>query len=428
METKYSAPKGMKDYLYPESFEMERIYSTASEVLEIHGYKKIETPVLEKAELFYRGVGEDTDIVKKEMYSFKDKDGELLCLRPEGTAPVIRAYLENRLDGLGLPLKLYYSGPMFRRERPQAGRSREFHQVGAEAIGSDDPLLDAEVISLSCLIFEKLGLRDFKLLINSVGCSNCRHSYTGKLKKFIDGIEGDLCVDCRARKKTNPLRVLDCKRGSCMEALKDAPVIRNFLCDDCERHINKVIEALRDMEITFEENERLVRGIDYYTRTAFEFVFEGLGAKNTVSAGGRYDDLAETLGGPRTPAVGFSLGLERLMLAQRKAHASSVSSRTLDVFVATVGPDAREFAFSLLRMLRRSGISADIDYLSRSLKSQMKHADRLGAKLVVIAGGEEQEKGEVVLRELETSTQETVSVDSLPHSVKSLLSGSVCDV
>jgi histidyl-tRNA synthetase len=421
MAIKYHAPKGTSDLLYPESEKMRGLLEAARELLELHGYRRIDTPILESTELFRRSIGEATDIVSKEMYTFEDQGGESLSLRPEGTAPVMRAYLERGLQSRGLPQKLYYFGPMFRRERPQAGRFRQFYQIGAEAIGSSDPFIDAEITALSGLYFKKLGLGGYELMLNSVGCRECRPSYVRMLTLFLQGVSEDLCRECVRRSRENPLRVFDCKNEKCRLALREAPVIGEQLCPACREQFDAVAEHLERLGISFQVDVRLVRGLDYYTNTTFEFRFEGLGAQNTVSAGGRYDYLAEELGGPPTPGVGFSLGVERLLLAMEAQGLNPFSAGGLDVFVVGAPGADRGRLLDIMTDLRAAGVSADADFMERGLKSQMKQADRLAARLVLILGKDELQRGEVTFRDLARSNQWMVSLAEMIAKVKDFL-------
>ena len=422
-ELRYRAPKGTNDLVFPGSERTERVLSLAGEILTLHGYRRISTPIFENTELFKRSIGEDTDIVTKEMYTFEDHSGESLTMRPEGTAPVVRAYLERGLYSEGLPQKLFYFGPMFRRERPQAGRFRQFYQIGAEAIGSADPLIDAEIISISAVLFGKLGLERYRLVLNSVGCRQCRPAYRDVLTAYLEGIGPSLCEQCRKRAKTNPMRVFDCKEEGCQEILSGAPAIAEHICPECMEHFEGVMAGLEVLEVPFSIDSRLVRGLDYYTKTAFEFQFEGLGAQNAVSAGGRYDYLAEELGGPPTPGVGFSMGVERLMMSLDAEGQQLFKPQGLDVFVVGVEGVDRARVFSLLARVRSEGISADTDFLGRSLKAQMKQADRLGARLVIIIGGEELERGEVALRDLRRSEQWNVPISDAVSEVRQFTEG-----
>jgi histidyl-tRNA synthetase len=421
MAIKYRAPKGTNDLVYPESDKMRGLLEVARELLELHGYQLIDTPVLESTDLFRRSIGEATDIVSKEMYTFEDQGGESLTLRPEGTAPIMRAYLERGLQSAGLPQKLYYFGPMFRRERPQAGRFRQFFQVGAEAIGSSDPFLDAEITAISDLYFKRLGLGGYELLLNSVGCRECRPSYVRMLTLFLQGISQNLCEECARRSRENPLRVFDCKKEGCRKALAEAPVIGEQLCPACREQFDAVGGHLNRLGVSFQVDMRLVRGLDYYTNTTFEFRFEGLGAQNTVSAGGRYDYLAEELGGPPTPGVGFSLGVERLLMAMKAQGLDPFSGARLDVFLAGAPGADRGRLLDIMTNLRAAGVSADADFMERGLKAQMKQADRRNARLVLILGKDELQRGEVTLRDLAQSNQWTVSLADMIARVRDFL-------
>lgn len=421
MSAKFKAPRGTFDIVYPTSERLERILQIGYEILILHGYRRISTPIFENTEVFRRGIGEDTDIVTKEMYTFEDRGGESLTLRPEGTAPVIRAYLERSLYSSGVPQKLFYFGPMFRRERPQAGRYRQFHQLGAEAIGSDDPAIDSEIISIPDIYFKKLGLKGYRLIVNSIGCVNCRKPYLENLRKFLRDAAEELCDDCRTRSKKNPLRVFDCKEEACARALSDAPLMRDYLCDECRAHFDSVLDMLDVLGVKHDNEPTLVRGLDYYTRTAFEFTFKGLGAQNAVCGGGRYDYLAEALGGPPSSGVGFSIGIERLLRAIELESIKPVDLPRLDVFVAAVEGTEKKAVLETLNSLRSAHLSADADFMGRSLKAQMKHANRLGARFAVIVGGEEFERGEMVLRDLDSSRQWTVRCSDLIQRIQGLI-------
>jgi histidyl-tRNA synthetase len=378
---------------------------------------------MESTEVFTRTIGETTDIVTKEMYTFEDRGGESLTLRPEGTAPVVRAFIERGLASRGLPQKLYYAGPMFRRERPQAGRFRQFYQIGAEAIGSDAPFLDAEIIAISAHLFRRLGLTRYKLLLNSVGCAECRPDYVAKLSAFLGGISEALCEECSRRATQNPLRVFDCKHESCRAALGGAPTIGSELCPKCREHFDSVIMHLDRLAIPFEIDERLVRGLDYYTNTAFEFQFDGLGAQNTVSGGGRYDYLAEELGGTATPGVGYSLGIERLAMALEAEGLDPCAPGRLDVFIVAVPGVDTEQVLGLLAELRKNAVGADIDAMGRGLKAQMKQADRLRARVALIVGPDELAAGEVTMRDLDASDQWKVPLDGVTARLRDFLDG-----
>jgi histidyl-tRNA synthetase len=410
MAGKIKAIRGMRDILPPETGRWQAVENAAREVFRVYGYREIRLPLIERTELFARSIGADTDIVAKEMYTFPDRHGDSLTLRPEATAAVLRAVLENSLDkGAGVK-KLYTLGPMFRYERPQKGRYRQFHQINCEALGSDAPELDAEVILLLMDILQKVQLGASRLLVNSLGCPQCQANFKAGLGQFLQSKEG-LCEDCQRRRVTNPLRVLDCKSVHCRELLKDAPVLRDYLCPDCTAHFSRVLELLSRFGVTYEEQPRLVRGLDYYTRTAFEVVAVGLGAQDAVAGGGRYNGLSQELGGPDLPAIGFAIGEDRL-LEVLPADLGKNDGKT--VFLAALGAKARDQAFSLLQALRQEGIAAEMDFAERSLKAQMSLADRLGADYTVILGDRELETGKANLRRMATGDQQEVSLSLLP--------------
>ena len=421
MALKYRAPRGTFDLTYPSSEKFAAVVDAACGIMSLYGYQRIVTPIIESTDLFRRSIGESSDIVTKEMYSFEDRGGEWLTLRPEGTAPVVRAFLEQGLASKGLPQKLYYAGPMFRRERPQAGRFRQFFQIGAEAIGSRDSFLDAEIIAISDHLFKRLGLEGYSLLLNSVGCSECRPAYVAQLGEFLTRVRDSLCPDCKRRADENPLRVFDCKNESCRQAVAEAPGIGDALCPDCTEHFDGVKKHLERMSIQFGIDARMVRGLDYYTNTAFEFQFEWLGAQNTVSGGGRYDYLAEELGGPATPGVGYSLGIERLIMVIEAQGLDPCKPPRLDLYVAGAPGTDRDRLLDILIEMRRAGVSADADTMERGLKAQMKQADRLQARLVMIIGPDELERGEATVRDLDRSEQWTVPIKQATPRVKDYL-------
>jgi histidyl-tRNA synthetase len=410
MAGKIKAIRGMRDILPPETARWQAVEHAAREVFRVYGYRELRLPLIERTELFARSIGTDTDIVAKEMYTFPDPHGDSLTLRPEATASVLRAVLENGLDkGSGVK-KFYTLGPMFRYERPQKGRYRQFHQINCEALGSDAPELDAEVILLLMEILQRVRLGASRLLVNSLGCPDCQAKFKGGLGLFLLYKEG-LCEDCRRRRDTNPLRVLDCKSAHCREILKDAPVLKDYLCPDCAGHYSRVLALLSRFGVTYEEQPRLVRGLDYYTRTAFEVVAVGLGAQDAVAGGGRYNGLARELGGPDLPAIGFAIGEDRLL---EVLPASLGQGDGKKVFLAALGPGARDKAFSLLQSLRQEGIAAEMDFAQRSLKAQMSLADRLGAAYTVILGDRELEQGQATLRRMATGDQQQVPLNILP--------------
>lgn len=402
-------PRGTEDILPGTSEKWHYLEEKARSLCRLYGYREIRTPIFEHTELFQRGVGDTTDIVEKEMYTFYDRSGRSLTLRPEGTAPVVRAFLEHRLYSGPLPVKLFYIGPMFRYGRPQAGRLRQFHQLGVEVFGSRDPAVDAEVIALAMDFYRQVGLKSLELHLNSVGCPACRPVHREKLKAYLRDKLDILCPTCQGRFERNPLRIFDCKSEVCQELVAQAPTITGSLCPDCAEHFRRVLRYLEDLGIEYILDEHLVRGLDYYTNTAFEIMVAGIGAQSSIGGGGRYDGLVEACGGPPTPGIGFGLGLERILLAL-KAQGKEIEVKSgIDVLVATSGPDLEGAALRLLKALRANDITADKDYMGRSLKAQMKYADRYPAKLVIILGEEELAKGEVIVRNLRTGEQREVT-------------------
>lgn len=402
--------KGFSDVPPGEVELWQRIEQTAVRVFAAYNFKEIRVPVLEKSELFSRSLGESTDVIEKEMYTFADRDAKatLLSLRPEGTAGVVRAYVEGKLHQVEPVRKLYYLGPMFRRERPQKGRLRQFHQIGAEVFGRTDPFVDAELVLMLRDLWDELGVAGTVLEVNSIGCAECRPGYRAALVAFLEGRRGELCADCDRRLETNPLRVLDCKRESCAEIVAAAPSILSHLCTECREHFDAVLELLKDIRPEPAVNPRLVRGLDYYCRTTFEWkAGTGLGSQNTVAAGGRYDGLVQSLGGPPVAGVGFALGVERLALLLSEGGASEPATALL--YLAWMGEEAQRWTFALAQRLRRRGVRVDLDGEARSLKSQMRRADKLGARGVLIVGPDEMTKGRAVLRHM--ATREQVEVD-----------------
>lgn len=377
------------------------------------GYSEIRVPIFEHTEVFQRGIGETTDIVEKEMYTFVDKGGRSITLRPEGTASVVRTYLEHKLSGR-LPLaKLYYIGPMFRYERPQAGRYRQFHQFGVEVLGSSSPFVDAEVIDMAATLYTSLGLKDFEIRLNSIGCPKCRAVYQDVLRASLkDKLEG-LCNNCRNRYERNPMRILDCKEDACKRISEKVEPVEKYLCDECRNHFVQVQKCLDVLGIAYRMDNRLVRGFDYYTKTVFEIVFKGLGAQDAIGGGGRYDGLVEEYGGPHTPAVGYAVGLERVILALEQSGNLPNVADELDVYIGCAGDGVMNEAFAMLSSMRRKGVTAEMDYLGRSLKSQMKSADKLGARYVVLLGADEIEKGSVTVRDMKTGEQREVPFSEL---------------
>ncbi len=406
-------PKGTQDILPEDISKWYYVENVVKETLNKYGYKEIRTPFFEYTDLFVRGIGESTDIVTKEMFTFPDRKGRSLTLRPEGTAPVVRAYLGNSMGRTSKVIKLFYLGPMFRCEKPQAGRFRQFNQFGIEIIGTKSTAADAEVILTVLDVYKKLGLRNLEILINSVGCKKCRVNYVQKLKKYLKNKKDFLCSECKERYIKNPLRVLDCKKDSCKGIIEESPVITENLCKECESHFAQVKSYLDDQKVIFHENPRLVRGLDYYTKTAFEIISGELGAQNAIGGGGRYDDLVEELGGKPTPAVGFAAGIERMIIAIDQQKVEWPAEKRLDIFVANVDEKNKNTAFRLLQKIRMVGLSADMDYSKGSLKSQMRIANKIGARFTVIVGEEELSKNMVILRNMQTKEQKEVKLDNL---------------
>lgn len=415
------APKGTKDVLTTEVYKWQYIEQIFRNVCESFGYKEIRTPVFEHTELFERGVGETTDVVQKEMYTFEDKAGRSISLKPEGTAPVVRAFIEHKLYSGAMPLKFFYITPCYRYERPQAGRLREFHQFGIEVFGSGQPSVDVEVMALVYNFYKILGVEGIELNINNIGCPKCRTEYNLKLREFLKHKLDNLCETCQSRYEKNPMRILDCKNEKCQTEIIDAPLMINHLCDECNDHFEKVKEYLQIAGIEYKIDPKIVRGLDYYTKTAFEFISNEIGSQSTVCGGGRYDKLVEELGGPQTPAVGFGMGMERLLLTLENSGVEVPRVKGLDIFVVTIGEKADKEAFKLLNSLRKHDISADKDYLGRSIKSQFKYSDKQEAEYTIVIGDDEVDKGVVALKNMHTGEQQEVELNNLIDELKSRL-------
>ncbi len=415
---KITAIKGIKDILPDVSPVWHRVELTARKIFECFGFSEIRVPIMEKTALFQRSIGETTDIVEKEMYTFRDRDDELLTLRPEATASVIRAYIEHNLFASDPITKLYTMGPMFRRERPQKGRFRQFHQIDVESFGDDKPASDAEVIFMLMHFLQSLGIEKLSLEINSLGCKACRPVFSKAVVDYLKGSENALCPDCQRRIYTNPLRVFDCKVESCTAIIADAPRILNFLCSECSDHFSEVKTYLNDLKLLYEINPRMVRGLDYYTKTAFEVKSGALGAQNSLAGGGRYDGLVSFLGGPDVPGIGFGIGMERLIdcLPPSDQH----SYRT-DIFIAALGARAQKIAFGLTQELRRKGISAAMDYSDKSLKSQMKRADKSNSAYTLIFGDKEIDEARAELRDMSTKNQQSLPQNQLLEALTNIL-------
>ena len=406
-------PRGTGDILPDKVGQWLYVEDKIRDICRRFGYKEIRTPVFEHTELFQRGIGDTTDVVEKEMYTFIDRGGRSITLRPENTAAAVRAYLQNKLYADNAFVKLFYIGSMFRYDRPQAGRYREFHQFGIEALGESSPSVDAEVIILAVRFLESLGLSDLELSLNSVGCPVCRKAYRDKLQKFFRAKLDGLCKDCRSRYERNPMRILDCKEEKCQELSTGAPEITDCLCDECREHFEQVQKNLTAVGIKFKLDPRLVRGLDYYTKTAFEIKYMPLGAQSAVAGGGRYDGLIEEIGGRPTPAVGFATGLERVLLALEKQKLLPECDETVDAFVVALSEPARQAAFKLLDDMRCVGLKAQMDYSGRSMKAQMKQANKFNSRFAVILGEDELQEGAVILRDMQGSEQMKVAMKEI---------------
>ncbi|AEB99732.1 Histidyl-tRNA synthetase [Selenomonas sputigena ATCC 35185] len=405
-----NGPRGTKDILPDTVAQWTHVEKVIRELCARYGYREIRTPIFEHTELFLRGIGETTDVVEKEMYTFTDRGERSLTLRPENTASVVRSYLQNKLYAADALVKLFYIGSMFRYDRPQAGRYREFHQFGVEALGEENPAVDAEIIVLAVEFLRALGLQELKLHLNSVGCPKCRPVYRERLQEFFRPHLEELCTDCRSRFERNPLRLLDCKNEHCHALAEGAPRITDCLCDECRVHFTEVQSYLTAAGIPFELDANLVRGLDYYTKTAFEVKYTPLGAQSAVAGGGRYDGLVEEVGGPPTPGIGFAVGLERVLLALEKQELLPEELEAVDVFVVALGEAAQIPAFKLLHELRAAKLSAAMDFAGRSMKAQMKQANKKNARFVAILGEDEVKEASALLKDMKTSEQKKLAL------------------
>lgn len=406
------AIKGTKDVLPKDVHKNQYIEATALDVASKFGYKEIRTPVFEHTELFQRGVGDTTDVVQKEMYTFDDKGGRSITLRPEGTAGAVRSFLENGLCNEALPQKVCYLISCYRYEKPQAGRLREFHQFGVECFGTASPLADAEIIALAKSLFDTLGVRDLSLEINSIGCPKCRAEYHKALKEYFASRKDELCDTCKGRLDRNPMRILDCKSPICHEIAQGAPVVIDYLCDECKEHFEKVQKYLDAQNIEYKINPQIVRGLDYYTKTVFEFVSNSIGAQGTVCGGGRYDGLVEELGGQHTASLGFAMGLERLMLLMEAQGCEFPQAEKPDLFIVALGEKATLKALEIAKDMREEGFSALLDLNQRSVRAQMKYADKLGAKFNVVIGDNEVENKIAKIKNMQTGEETEINLDT----------------
>lgn len=412
-----NAPRGTKDILPAQIASWRFIEDKVRDICKRYGYEEIRTPIFEHTELFQRGIGEGTDVVDKEMYTFEDRGGRSITLRPENTASAVRAYLQNKLFADKSLVKLFYIGSMFRYDRPQAGRLREFHQFGIEALGEKNPAVDAEVILMAVDFLKLLGLNDLNLKINTVGCPKCRPVYRQKLQHFFSDKLDDLCHDCQTRFDKNPMRILDCKADADKDFMSEAPKIKDCLCDDCREHFDSVQKLLKAADVTFSIDDRLVRGLDYYTKTAFEIQYTPLGAQSAVAGGGRYDGLIEEIGGSPTPAVGFAAGIERILAALEMQNLLPTADSTSDAFIVAVGEAAETIAFKLLTKIRRNGMTASMDFAKRSMKAQMKQAGKSNAKFALIIGEDEVTNNTVTVKNLANSEQQTIATDEIVNFI-----------
>lgn len=406
--------KGTEDILPRQSYKWQFVEKILSNEATVFGSSEIRTPVFEQTALFQRGVGEGTDVVQKEMYTFETKGGESLTLRPEGTAGAARALLEHGLYNDGLPIKAHYFTTCYRYEKPQAGRQREFHQFGMEVYGAADPIADAELICAAHSIFERLQLHNIRLEINSIGCPECRKNYHAALKEYFSQHTDTLCGTCMSRLEKNPMRILDCKSPVCKKIAASAPKITDFLCEDCENHFKKVQEYLNAADVEYTVNPSIVRGLDYYTNTVFEFISDSIGAQSTVCGGGRYNGLIEELGGNPMPALGFAIGLERLLMVMDAEGVEIPKPETDMLYIAALGDKAQLKAFELVKTVRETGLGAQLDIVGRGLKAQMKYANKIGAKFSMVLGDNEIDEGKATLKNMESGEQTEVSIDC-PH-------------
>ena len=414
------AIKGTKDVLPKDVHKNQYIEATALDIASKFGYKEIRTPVFEHTELFQRGVGDTTDVVQKEMYTFDDKGGRSITLRPEVTAGAVRSYLENGLCNEALPQKVCYLTSCYRYEKPQAGRLREFHQFGVECFGSASPLADAEIIALAKSLFDTLGVKDLSLEINSIGCPTCRAEYHKALKEYFSSRKDELCDTCKSRLDRNPMRILDCKSPICHEIAEGAPVVIDYLCDECKEHFENVQKYLKAQNIEYTINPQIVRGLDYYTKTVFEFVSNSIGAQGTVCGGGRYDGLVEELGGQHTPSLGFAMGIERLMLLMEAQGCEFPEAEKPDLFIVALGEKATLKAVEIAKDMREEGFSALLDLNQRSVRAQMKYADKLGAKFNVVIGDNEVEAKTAKLKNMQTDEETEINLDTFVNGFYSI--------
>lgn len=416
-------PKGTEDITPAQIYKWQYVEALIREICALNGYTEIRTPAFEHTELFQRGVGETTDVVQKEMYTFEDKAGRSITLKPEGTSPAVRAFIENGIFNEPQPTKMFYFTPCFRYEKPQSGRLREHHQFGVEAFGANDPSIDAEIINIAMTLYRRLGVEDLELKINSIGCPNCRLEYNKKLKEYLSPKLDKLCETCQDRYNKNPLRIIDCKEESCQQQITDIPFMLDNLCEECSANFDKFKEALDLIGLKYTVDPRIVRGLDYYTNTAFEIVTDKIGAQSTVCGGGRYNGLVEEVGGPSIPGVGFGMGIERLLLLLEKSGIEIPTPPTMDLFIIGLGAAGIKESIKLVHALRDNGIRADKDYMSRSLKAQMKYANKLNAKYVTVIGEEEINNNKIKVKNMENGSEEEIQLNQLVEYMNSKKQG-----
>ncbi len=421
------APKGTKDILPSESYSWQYVEEKIRQIARLYGYREIRTPIFEHTDLFVRSVGDTTDIVQKEMFTFEDKGKRSITLKPEGTAGVVRAYIEHSLYAEPQPIKVYYITPCFRHERPQAGRQRQFNQFGVEVFGGKEASLDAEIISLAVKLFDSLAIKGLKVNLNSIGCPDCRGPYHEKIKEYLGDNINSLCKSCSDRYEKNPLRILDCKEEGCKALIAGIPLILDNLCDECKDHFDQVKAFLDAKGIDYQINPLIVRGLDYYTKTVFEIISDSLGAQSTVCGGGRYDGLVEECGGPKTPGIGFAIGLERLMMILEAQKAIDIIEEPMDIYIATIGDMARLKASDLISALRKKGISADMDHVGRSIKAQFKYAGKQGYKFVCTIGENELTTGDLRIKNMKEGKEDSIRIESLLDYLIKQLGGSSND-
>ena len=409
---------GTQDVLPKDSYKWQFIEHLMREHATNYGFKEIRTPVFEHTELFQRGVGDTTDVVQKEMYTFDTKGGTSVTLRPEGTAGAVRSLLENALYNDGLPVKTFYITSCYRYEKKQANRYREFHQFGIEVFGTPDPMADAEVIMLAHSLFERFGIKDLQLELNSIGCPKCRAEYQKALREYFEGHKDELCDTCISRLDKNPMRILDCKSPICSKIAENAPVVLDYLCDDCQDHFAKVKSYLDSVGIHYVINPKIVRGLDYYTKTVFEFVTTSLGSQGTVCGGGRYDGLVEELGGQPTPSLGFGLGIERLLALMDEQKIEIEEPETCDLYIASIGEKAKVKSFNMVSQIRQSSLYAECDIVGRSLRAQMKYADKIGAKYTAVIGDDEINNDKIVVKNMSSGKQKEIEIIDLQRVIE----------